>query len=165
MTPEMHDTMMKAVASRFTGNDCVNVVDVGSNDINGSFRDIFPKPQWNYTGLDIVPGRNVDICVKNPYKWREISRKSVDLVVSGNALEHIEYPWLTMQEIYRIMKRNGTCIIMAPSKGDIHSHPVDCWRIHPDGMKALADWAGIVIESITRTRGGWGTVTLIGRRA
>ncbi|MEM1725222.1 MAG: methyltransferase domain-containing protein, partial [Thermoplasmata archaeon] len=41
--------------------------------------------------------------VKDPYNWIEIEDSSVDVVISGQAFEHIEYPWLTIKEIYRVL--------------------------------------------------------------
>lgn len=40
--------------------------------------------------------------------------------------------------------------IVAPSRGPEHRYPLDCWRYYPDGLSALAKWAGLsVIEAKT----------------
>jgi hypothetical protein len=36
-------------------------LDVGSYDINGSYRDIFIEKKYEYYGLDMIEGPNVDI--------------------------------------------------------------------------------------------------------
>ena len=41
------------------------VLDVGSQDINGSYRPIFEAMNWSYTGLDVCRGKNVDIVAPN----------------------------------------------------------------------------------------------------
>jgi len=53
------------------------------------------------------PGENVDIVVSNPYNWKEVPDNFVDEVISGQDFEHIEFPWLTIKEIYRILKPSG----------------------------------------------------------
>lgn len=69
----------------------LRVVDIGSQDVNGSYRPLFAQPGWEYVGVDMTIGRNVDIVLRNPYDWQELASHSADVVVSGQAFEHIEY--------------------------------------------------------------------------
>lgn len=131
------------------------IIDVGSQAVmeNPTYRPFFNKTNWKYLGLDVVQGNNVDIVVKDPYRWNELEDNSVDVVISGQAFEHIEFPWLTIKEIFRVLKDQGIACIITPSAGPEHKHPLDCWRIYPDGMKALAKWAGFrAVEVFTE----WG---------
>ena len=109
----------------------LNILDVGSQDINGNYKDIFQSKNWNYVGLDMQHGDNVDLIPNNEYKWDEIENESFHVVISGQALEHIEFFWLTIEEIYRVMKKSGFLCLIAPSSGYEHRHPVDCWRFLP----------------------------------
>jgi hypothetical protein len=52
-------------ASKIT-KDKVRVLDVGSYDVNGSYRHLFDKSKYHYTGLDMEEGPNVDIVLNNP---------------------------------------------------------------------------------------------------
>ena len=132
-------------------NEPLLILDLGSLDINGSYRGYFDIFSWTYRGMDTVSGKNVDIVLKNPYKWREIKSNSADVLVSGQAFEHIEFFWITMLEIRRVLKAGGLCCIIAPSGGFEHRYPVDCWRFYPDGFAALAHFAGLkVIEVATQ---------------
>ena len=88
--------------------------------------------KWEYSGLDVEKGPNVDIVVENPYDW-EIPDSSYDVVISGQAFEHIEFFWLTFLEMARVLKPQGLIILIAPSRGPQHRYPVDCWRFYPDG--------------------------------
>ena len=119
------------------------IVDLGSNDINGSYRPLFAQPAWTYKGVDVVPGENVDVVLKSPYHWREIGTASVDVVISGQTFEHTEFFWETMLEIARVLKPHGLCCIIAPSSGPVHRFPIDCWRFYPDGLRAVARYAGL----------------------
>ncbi len=123
----------------------LNILDIGSLDINGSYRPYFEMFSWKYCGVDLSSGKNVDIVLKNAYHWKEIPGKSADVVISGQSFEHIEYFWITILEITRVLKPLGLCCIIAPSGGYEHRYPVDCWRFYPDGFKALAKFASLVV--------------------
>ena len=101
------------------------------------------KGKVEYIGLDIKPGTNVDLVVKDPYKWTEIEDNTYDLVISGQAFEHIEFFWLVFEEMVRVLKPNGYMCLIVPKYHIQHRYPVDCWRFLPDGMRALAKYAGI----------------------
>jgi len=119
----------------------LRILDVGSQDVNGTYRPIFDEPRWTYHGLDMVPGANVDIVLSSPYDWRKLKDGSYDVIVSGQALEHVEFFWITVLELSRVLKEGGVCCVIAPSGGPEHRYPVDCWRYYPDGFRALARWA------------------------
>jgi SAM-dependent methyltransferase len=127
----------------------LQILDLGSQDINGSYRPIFDDPAWCYVGLDLSPGNNVDIVLNDPYLWKPVRSASFDVVISGQALEHIEFFWLTMLEVARALKPGGLACIIAPSAGPEHRYPVDCWRFYTDGMKALADFAQLDVHEVT----------------
>ncbi len=132
-------------------NEALRILDLGSQDINGSYRSLFSEPRWTYVGVDRAAGKNVDIVLRDPYRWREILPASADVIVSGQTFEHTEFFWLTMEQIARALKPDGLCCILAPSSGPEHQYPVDCWRIYPDGFRALARYAGLeVLEATTQ---------------
>lgn len=126
-------------------NTSIKVLDIGSYDQNGTYRDLFSGSNVAYTGLDMSMGPNVDIVPKDIYSWDEIENETFDLVISGQVFEHIEYPWVTMKEIERILRPSGVCIIIAPNAGIEHKAPLDCYRFFSDGLQALAKWAGLKI--------------------
>ena len=144
------EKMRKFRSEYMTGreNEDLLIMDLGSQDVNGTYKGIFNAPSWKYVGVDMVPGENVDIVLKNPYSWDEIENESVDVLISGQALEHIEYFWLTFQEITRVLKPGGVCCMIAPSGGPEHRYPVDCWRFYPDGFRALARFANLELISV-----------------
>lgn len=123
----------------------LEILDVGSFDVNGTYKPILSEPKWRYTGADLEAGPNVDIVLKSPYSWTAIASNSFDVVVSGQAFEHIEWFWMTMLEINRVLKPGGLCCILAPSTGYEHRYPVDCWRFYPDGLKAMAKFADMEV--------------------
>jgi SAM-dependent methyltransferase len=123
----------------------LKILDIGSQDVNGTYKPLFHLPNWEYRGADMSHGENVDIILDNPYRWSSIAAESYDVVISGQAFEHIEYFWITMLEITRILKPGGICCIIAPAGGFEHRYPVDCYRFYADGFTALAKWARLEI--------------------
>ena len=73
---------------------------------------------------------------------------SVDLIVSGQVFEHMEYFWLTWREMARVVKPGGLIFLIAPSRGPEHRYPVDCWRYYPDGYRALARYGGFEVLDV-----------------
>lgn len=127
----------------------VKVLDIGSYDVNGCYKNLFNGYKCQYVGLDVSQGPNVDIVPKDPYCWSELDSESFDFVISGNAFEHIEYPWKTMEQIYDKLKPEGIACILAPFNLSEHKYPTDCYRYYPDGMIALAKWAGFKVIDCT----------------
>lgn len=138
------------------GNKDLVIIDIGSQDIGGSYeistyKPLFQNPRWKYIGCDVVEGKNVDLVLSHMYHWSNIKSGTADVVISGQTFEHIEYIWVSILEIARILKEGGLCCIIAPSAGYEHPHPVDCWRFYPDGFSALAKFAGLkVLEVYTQ---------------
>ncbi len=124
------------------------VLDVGSVNINGTFRSLVEGLGFEYTGLDIAPGRNVDIVAENPYKY-PITDEEYDVVLSGSTMEHVEAIWDWIPELVRVTKRGGYIIITTHTSWVYHPYPVDCWRIMPDGMRYLLERSGLEVVEIT----------------
>jgi len=146
----------------------LDILDIGSMAVSEGMQVTYKKlisGNWNYTGLDMSAGENVDIVVKDPYKWTEVADKSYDVIISGQALEHTKYPWIVVQEMARVAKTGGLLIIIAPSSGWEHKWPIDCYRFYPDGLKALAELANIkVLECYCNNMAPWKDTVLIGRK-
>lgn len=121
-----------------------SILDVGSYDVNGCYKELFDESKFHYTGLDMEKGLNVDLVPANIYKWTEISDDSFDVVISGQAFEHIEFFWLTIAEMTRVLKKGGLLCIIVPRDLVRHRYPVDCYRFDADGMVALARYCNLV---------------------
>ena len=119
-------------------NERIKVLDVGSYDVNGSYKHLFPEDSFEYYGLDMEKGPNVDIVMETPYIWSNIETDFFDVVISGQAFEHIEFFWITMGEMARVLKKEGLICIIAPNGFYQHRYPVDCYRFFTDGMISIA---------------------------
>ena len=131
----------------------LKILDIGSYDSSGTsfnYRSIFDENTWEYVGMDLKEGPNVDLVVSDVYKWDEIPNESFDLVISGQAFEHMEFFWKAIEEIARILKNGGYCCIIAPSSGPVHKNPLDCFRFTSDGMAEIGKYAGLeILETYT----------------
>jgi len=136
MHPSSYNKMKEMTGKYLDQSQTLSILDIGSYDVNGSYKDIFSNENWNYVGVDISAGPNVDIVSEDPYKW-EVEDNSFDFVISGQCLEHVKKPWLWIKEVERVLKYGGITVLIVPWQWDIHRVPVDCWRILPDGMEVL----------------------------
>ena len=135
----MHSESMREMqkfADMLPTDRLLRIGDVGSQDINGCYRRLFL--QWDYVGLDIVPGPNVDVVLNA--EWSNAGE--FDVVISGQTLEHVRQPWDIMRRIATITKPGGKLCIIAPHTFPFHEYPEDCWRIWPDGMRGLFEYVG-----------------------
>jgi len=125
------------------------VLDVGSLDVAGNPRAVFPPEKYVYRGIDQQAGKNVDQVV-NPNSW-PFDDCLFDIVVSSSALEHCYEPWLVIEEMARVLRQDGLLMIVVPWREEIHSHPIDAWRILPDAMKYLLARSGrLKVLSVTK---------------
>lgn len=159
MHPTSMDNMRKCI-ERYIGAGILTsrrqrVVEVGSHDVNGSYRELLSGHDVEYIGVDMAPGPGVDVVIEDPYKL-PFDTGSIDIVLSGQMLEHCEFFWLSFQEMVRIMAPQGFLLLIAPSSGPIHRFPVDCYRFYPDAYHALAKYAGChVVACWMDDKGPW----------
>lgn len=147
MHASSYEHMQILVDKYLDSNQKLLVADIGSYDVNGSYRTLFGRPAWQYLGIDLNAGPGVDIVLTSPYKI-PLRADAVDLVISGQAFEHVEYFWQTWLEMLRIAKSGALVFLIAPSRGPEHKYPQDCWRFYPDGFRALAKLGGCEVLDV-----------------
>lgn len=123
----------------------LKVADIGSREAGGNYKPLLTHPEWKYTGVDLQAGPNVDLVLPEPYNWHNIPDNTFDVVLSGQTMEHVERPWPWMKELGRIVRPGGVVCVIAPYRWEYHPSPLDCWRIFPDGMRAVMQDAGLTI--------------------
>jgi SAM-dependent methyltransferase len=122
-----------------------SVLEVGSQDVNGSVRQYFKGP---YVGIDGTRSKGVDI---QALSWSlPFADDTFDVVVSTEMLEHDLYPWRTMAEITRVVRPGGDVLLTArgyDGRGcfGIHGYPQDYWRFSLGGLRALCESCGLGI--------------------
>jgi hypothetical protein len=89
-----------------------SVLDVGSYDINGSLKYLFPNS--DYTGLDLAEGPNVDIVVSGAEFNTD---KRYDITLSCECFEHNPQYLLTFQNMIKLTKNNGLVVFTCATTG------------------------------------------------
>jgi SAM-dependent methyltransferase/peptidoglycan hydrolase CwlO-like protein len=120
----------------------------GYSDPDGSYADLFTHKNWNYKTLNPANDPGVDFYVENAFDWQNVPGDYADVVISGQTFEHIDFFWITMLEIRRVLKPGGLLCIIAPSGGEEHKYPLDCYRFYADGMAALARSSGLAVLEV-----------------
>jgi hypothetical protein len=137
------------------------VVEIGSLDVNGSVRDLFPGT--DYTGIDLLAGPGVDV-VGDVVDYSHST--PVDLVLCLEVLEHSDHPAEVCKSAGRLLDRegsdplgrNGALILTAAGPGrpphaadgtDQGPHPGEWYRnISEDDLNTYLDEAGFVFWTI-----------------
>jgi SAM-dependent methyltransferase len=95
---------------------------------------------------DIAGGEQNPLHISSQSEYNyPIESDTYDIVISGQVMEHVKKIWVWIEELKRITKKNGLVILIVPVSWPYHAVPVDCWRIFPEGMRALLDDRGLRI--------------------
>lgn len=106
---------------------------------------------------------NEDRCAVAMCGEYKINRRdrTFDAVFSANVIEHVRQPWEWLKELTRVTLHGGLVVTICPNSWPFHpGGSVDCWRIWPDGFRALFDWCGLE-EVMCRTREEGGVIDTI----
>lgn len=146
MHPSSYTNMQIALGMIELGND-IDVIDIGGRalrpDQDRSYQKLLVGKAKNYWIPDIAEGKDVTHVMPGPYML-PFDDNSIDLVLSGQVLEHVDNPFKFVEECKRVLKPGCYMIHIAPSeKGVWHDNP-DNWRFGRDSWKAITrDVGGI----------------------
>jgi SAM-dependent methyltransferase len=121
------------------------VLEVGPNKHPSTYQEAVDIPTINWQTVDILSHSELSYVATSPYSF-PISDNTFDVVLSGQVIEHVSKPWVWIKELARVCKPGGRVITINPVSWPHHLAPIDCWRIYPDGMKALYEDAGLYVE-------------------
>ena len=156
----MHDTSMNKMRYFLAQvyNGPAKVLDVGSRDVNGTYRGLFTDAE--YVGLDLSPGPCVDVV-----GWDGIAQESFDYVISGQTFEHAADDYDLIKKMNAALKPGGHMCIIAPSQGPKHDYPDDYRRYQPEDMDRLAESIGLeILESKINGEPMWYDCVLIAKK-
>ncbi len=92
-------------------------------------------PHTKYMTLDIEKSHNPDICCDlQDIKWKS---NYFDIVIATEVIEHLEEPQKSVNEIHRVLKRGGICILSTPFIHSYHPDPKDYYRFTKDSLEHL----------------------------
>ena len=107
------------------------VLDVGSK--RSPYRDKIPHTR--YLRLDIDPRRQADLCCDIQDIRSE--PEAFDTVIATEVLEHVREPQRAVDEIRRVLKPGGVCILSTRFMHPIHGDPHDYYRFTWDSLRHL----------------------------
>jgi len=118
--------------------DTKRVLEVGSLNVNGTNRYLFEN--CHYDGVDIIPGKGVDIVCRGHEVTLEVVGAQYDVVLSTNTLEHDMFWFLTLPQMIRMTEHGGlmffTCSYSQRQHGTRLSKPKDSGTTELEG-----DWS------------------------
>lgn len=119
--------------------DCEGpVLEIGSRDINGGVRDLFPAD--GYHGIDLAEGKGVDEVVDvvdhNP-------KRKYGTVVCCEVLEHYEDPEAVIRSAFRLLKNGGTLLVTAAGPSRTPHSGIDGGQVRDDEFYANIDPADL----------------------
>lgn len=120
MNAEVHDWVAGIVASLPPRR---SVVEIGSRNVNGTVRDLFPGA--DYVGIDLLAGRLVDI-VADGATWQPDA--PVDTVVCLSTLEHSPAAEAICRNAVAMLEPGGVLILMA-TVDPYEPHGIDGGRL------------------------------------
>jgi len=111
--------------------DDANILNLGSG--GGLFDECINKSMLN---LDVILNERTGVVADAHYL--PLDDNSVDGVFSNAVLEHVEKPWIVVEEIHRVLKPNGIVSVNLPFMNPIHGG-FDYFRFTKMGMRSLFD--------------------------
>lgn len=112
MHPEAREFLQHAKNQFSTFFTCVEVLDVGSGDINGNNRSMFCD-RCVYHGNDVAPAKNVTIVSRT--KDLPFHDEQFDVVVSSECFEHDPEHTESFQKIFKMLKPGGMFLFTCAS--------------------------------------------------
>ncbi len=91
--------------------------------------------EWEYVGLDIKEGPNVDVVGDAHDLVDAVGRDGFDAVFSIATFEHLAMPWKAVLAVNQVLISKAWSI-WARAPG-LHEHPVDFWRFSDQAWRAL----------------------------
>lgn len=114
----------------------MKVLEIGPDSFPSTYQRLAQDLSIDWHTLDMHDSPQLTYPSSQEYSFA-IPDESYDVVLSGQVIEHVRKPWKWMPELGRITRAGGLVITINPVSWVYHKAPVDCWRIYPDGMKAL----------------------------
>jgi SAM-dependent methyltransferase len=108
-----------------------------------------------YVGVDLKPGRGVDVTCRVEEAVERFGPESFNLVLSTEMVEHIRDWRRAFAAMKGVLRTGGDMILTTRSRGfPIHFDPGDYWRYETEDMSQIfSDFADVRIESDVKEPG------------
>lgn len=134
------------------------VLEIGPDRHPSTYRALLQVELAAWDTLDAFPRTDVPLTYQADSEYDfPVPDGAYDVVFSAQVIEHVRKIWRWMPELARVCRPGGVVITINPVSWHYHESPVDCWRIYPEGMRALSDDAGLDV-----VLSEWGNVEMQG---
>ena len=125
------------LVSGYPGDSHANFLEIGSRSRSGNIY----KEQFadfvDYTGLDVVPGENVDVVGDAHYLTNYFPQNSFDFAYSISTFEHLFCPWVAAIQLNKVLKVGGKAYIQSHQTWPVHEEPADYFRFSKHSWASL----------------------------
>ncbi|MET0065215.1 MAG: methyltransferase domain-containing protein [Candidatus Thiodiazotropha sp.] len=90
-----------------------------------------------YLGTEFQPGEDVDIVADLHTLSARTGESRFDIVISCSTLEHVQNPWIAVEEISRILSLGGLIAVQTHHAFPLHAYPQDFWRFTTEALSSL----------------------------
>lgn len=111
-------------------------LEVGSKDY-GNTQDFRGLIGGEYIGLDLEPGKNVDVVHNLEDGLGPFEKGQFGMIVCCSILEHVKNPWKVAQTLTDLLCEGGNIYISTPWIQRYHKYPDDYWRFTFPALKLL----------------------------
>lgn len=124
----MHVQAYDFIAGHAAGLRPATVLEIGSLDVNGGVRPLFPTAK-QYHGIDIAPGPGVDE-VADAADWHATTL--FDVVVSTEVLEHAPRWRDVVTNAWNALHPGGVLVMTCATDPRPPHSAIDGWDVRPD---------------------------------
>lgn len=121
------------------------VLEIGPDQLPSTYQQAVMCQPAAWETMDFAVRDGLTHTLVDPYSF-PLADDSFDVVLSCQVIEHVPKIWRWMPELVRVVRPGGLVITVAPVSWPYHEAPVDCWRMYPDGLSALYEDSGLVVE-------------------
>ena len=108
------------------------IIEIGSYDVNGSVRNLFPMTE--YLGVDLIEGPGVDlVCEGGKVDYES---NTFDLSISCECFEHNPLWVDTFSNMYRLTKEGGLILITVATAGREEHGTTRTFPVHSPGTQS-----------------------------
>lgn len=123
----MHVQAYDFIAQHAASLDPARVLEIGSLDVNGSVRPLFPTAK-QYHGIDIAPGPGVDE-VADAADWH--ASTVFDVVISTEVLEHAPRWRDVVSNAWNALDTGGVLLMTCATEPRPPHSAIDGWDVRP----------------------------------
>lgn len=139
----LHLTDLREALLRFEYRNAGSVLDFGCG--GSPYRDLFSTSEYKRADFTDVSG--LDFRAREDGSLPEVESAQFDVVLSTQVLEHAVRPDIYLAEACRVLRPGGRLLLTTHGIFEDHPCPYDLHRWTAQGLTALVERSGFLVES------------------